>query len=235
MERGAITVSLLAGGSAFTRLQTVTVENGGSFPGSLALSTTTALGGEGTYWLRDWLGLRVQASYAPGEFQLRMSEEGRDSLLGADAGPSDLRFSDIAIYTYDARAVVALPFTVQPARLTGMLGVGGATFVADDKDAGGLDAAMEGASTRTRLSGVIGLGLRIPLRSGRVALSFELTDHVARSPVPANDGRILLRTDRLRVVNDAHPASPDDSAYYLHDVSFFGGLVFRLREGRRPQ
>lgn len=227
---GSVTLSLLAGGSAFSKLQSVTVDAGvdSTYPAELAIATTTALGMESTYWIRSWIGVRVQAAYAPAEFQLRMREDSRDSLLGPDAGPSDLRFSDVSVYTYSAALLVDLPFPTGATSPYAFIGVGGSTFLADDAEARGLDAAMAGDDDLTRLATVLGAGLRVPLRGGRVALSFEFSDQITRTPVPANDDRVLYRSDAFSVLNAAHPTAPDDSAFYVHDISFFAGLVFRI-------
>lgn len=230
---GAITISLLAGGSAFSKLQPVTVETPGgeTYPAALALSTTTTLGAEVSYWLRNWLGLRLQGSYAPGEFQLRMREERRDSLLGPDAGPSDLRFSDVSAYTYAGAAVLNLPLATGRTQPYALLGAGAVSYGADEQDARGLEAAFEGSDRSTRVAGLAGLGLRVPLREGSVALTFELTDHVSRTPVPGDDDRLLLDTEGFDVFNRHHPEDSEGSTRYVHDVSFFVGLFFRFGGG----
>lgn len=234
VRRGGFTLSLQAGGSAFTTVQDVTVERsdgtGEDYPSSLAVSTSTAIGGEATYWFREWLGLRLQAAYVPSEFELRMQEADRDSLLGPTSGPNELRFSGVSIYNYDLLAVLS-PVIGSRTHPYLLVGGGASSFIADSKGAAGLDSVFSGARQSTSGSALLGAGLRVPLKGGRVALSFELTNHLTRSPVPGKTGRELLDDGMVRVVDTPHPAAQDDNAYWLYHVSFFAGLTFAPGSG----
>ena len=79
-----------------------------------------------------------------------------------------------------------------------------------------------------RMAGRAGIGVKIPLASARVALSFEIVDHVTRSPLRANDDRVLLDTGELRVRNRAHPMAADTNVHYAHAIGVAAGLTFSL-------
>jgi len=227
-KQGDFTVLMFGGGSAYTRLQNVTVADtmrADSFPARLALSTTTTVGLGGSFWFRDWLALRVTVSYAPTHFTLRMEEADRDSLLGPDAGTALLRFSDASVYTFATTAEFAMPSAGKRVAPYLLMGAGAVTFTVDDQE--GSTLADEVGSGRTDLAAMLGAGMRVRLQGNRVSLAFELTDHFTRSPVPANTGRTLATTDELVLINRSHPAASDDSASYVHDVTFAAGLVFR--------
>lgn len=233
--RASVTVH--AGGTAFTRFQHVTLEATGSpqgtYPASLSSATAASLGADLTLWFSDWVGTRLHLGYAPSSFEVRLTEEDRVEVLGDESDYQRLDYSDMSIFTAGGAAVLALPIRssrgVAPYVL---LGGGGTLYAADERGARGLDAAFDGESIAIAFAAVAGLGVKIPLASARISLSFEITDHVTPTPVPGDDDRILLETGDLRVTNRLHAMADDTETAYVHAVAVAAGLTFAL--GREP-
>lgn len=228
--RVALMITMHAGGTAFTRMQNITVEVPGStqgtYAGSLAASTAATLGADLTVWFRPWLGARLHMVYAPSNFELRLTEEDREEVLGTEADYRSLNYSDLSLFSLTGAIVLALPIQSSHVAPYALLGMGGALLSADDRGAQNLETAFEGNAAAAGLVAVAGAGLKIPLNTGRVSLSFEITDHVMRSPIPVHDDRVLLDTSDLRVVNRQHPSAVEDDARYMHSVGIAAGVSF---------
>ena len=229
-DRAALSVTLHAGGTAFTRMQNIAVEAPGSpqgsYPGSIAASTSASLGADLTLWFRPWLGARLHFLYAPSNFELRVTEEDREEILGEGADYQSLDYSDLSLFTLTGAVVLALPIKSTHVAPYALMGLGGALLVADDRGAQGLDSAFDGHGAATRAAALAGIGIKIPLNTGRVSLSFEITDQVMRTPIPEHDDRVLLETSALSVVNRQHPLGLRDDARYTHAVGIAAGLSF---------
>lgn len=222
-----------AGGTAFTRFQNVTLEAlatpGSEYPAKIAASTAASLGADLTLWLRRWLGARIDFVYAPSNFELRLVEEDRVEVLGDESDYQGLDYSDLSLFALNAAGVLALPIPSRHISPYVLLGAGATLLVADDRGAQGLDAAFDGRSSAFGVTGIAGLGVKIPLRggnAGRVSLSFELVDRISRTPVSANDDRVLLETADLRVFNRLHAADQEGDAKFVHGVGISAGLTF---------
>jgi len=228
----ALTASIHAGGTAFTRFQLVTVEAPGSpegsYSGSLAASTAASLGANLTAWFTPWLGARLHFGYAPATFEVRLTEEDREDVLGDASGYQALSYSDMSVFTISGAAVLVLPIPSTRVAPYVLVGAGGSLFTADDRGAQGLDSAFAGHDVAMRGAGVAGIGVTIPLTAARVSLSFELTDHMTVTPIEANDGRVLLDDAQLRVVNRVHASVADASARYIHAIGIAAGLSFAI-------
>lgn len=226
----ALSVTVHAGGTAFTRMQNITVEAAGllqpSYPGEIAASTAATLGADMTLWFRPWLGARIHFLYAPSNFELRLTEEDREEVLGEASSYESLDYSDLSLFMMTGAVVLALPIRSAHVAPYALLGLGGALFSADRRGAQGLDAAFDGYATAMQGVAVAGIGLKIPLNAGRVSLSFEITDHVMRTPIPEHDDRVLLDTGTLRAINQQHPLAVEDDARYMHSVGIAAGLSF---------
>lgn len=225
-----LTTTMHAGGAAFTRFQNVTLETDAgpeTYPASIAASASVTLGADLTVWFQPWLGVRLDLVYVPSNFEVRLAEEDREAVLGADADYRTLDYSDLSMFDLNAAVVLALPIRSAQVAPYAFFGGGGAYLTADERDARGLDSALDGHATQVFLTGLAGFGVRIPLEEARVSLTFEIADRVFRSPIPSGDDRVLLDTGELRVVNRPHPNAVDSNAHYTHAVGISAALSFR--------
>ena len=228
-----LTVSVHAGGTAFTRFQNVTLEAPASpqvtYPARIAPSTAATLGADLTLWFRPWLGARLDLMYAPSNFELRLAEDDRIEVLGADADYRSLDYSDLSLFSLTVAGVVALPIQSTRVAPYAVVGAGAALLVADDRGANGLEEALGGSSAAFDFAGIAGLGVKIPLRTaqaGRVSLSFEIIDRITPTPVRANDDRVLMEDGEVRIVNRLHESDLEGDARYTHGVGIAAGLTF---------
>ena len=231
--RVGFTVTLHAGGTAYTRFQNVTLEADGApepeYPAELAASTAATLSADFTVWFRPWIGSRIDFIYSPSNFEVRLSEEDRVDVLGEEADYQGLEYSDVSMFSITAAGVLALPIPSTHVATYALGGAGATLLRADDRGAAGLDRAFDGGPTAFDVAGIAGIGMKIPLRGGaggRVSLSFELVDRITRTPVRANGGEILLETDGIRVINRLHATNQEGDAKFVHAVGFTAGLSF---------
>ena len=231
--RVGLTVTVHAGGSAFTRFQNVTLEapatEQGSFPAALAASTAAALGADLTLWIRPWIGARLDFVYAPSNFEVRLAEEDRVAVLGEERDYRGLDYSDLSMFSLTVAGVLALPIPSRHIAPYALIGAGVTMLTADDRGANGLQNAFGGSSSAFDVAGIAGIGVKIPLRggnAGRVSLSFELLDRITPTPIRANDGQHLLDTDEIDVFGVLHEADQESDARYVHGVGIAAGLSF---------
>ena len=228
-----LTVTLHAGGTAYTRFQNVTLEAFGApqpdYAAHLAASTAATLGADLTLWFRPWLGARLDFLYSPSNFEVRLTEEDRNEVLGPDADYAGLEYSDLSMFSLTAAGVLALPIPSTHVATYALFGAGATMLRADERGAAGLERAFGGDANAFDVAGIAGIGMKIPLRggsAGRVSLSFELVDRITRTPVRADGGETLLDTGDIRVFNRLHATDLESDAKYVHAVGFTAGLSF---------
>lgn len=228
-----LTVSVHAGGAAYTRFQNVTLETAGllqpEYPAELAASTAATLSADLTVWFRPWIGTRLDFIYSPSNFEVRLTEEDQVEVLGDEADYQGLEYSDLSMFSLTAAGVLALPIPSTHVATYALVGAGATLLRADERGAMGLDRAFDGDDSALGVTGIAGIGMKIPLRggsAGRVSLSFELLDRITGTPVRANGGEVLLEDGDLRVVNRLHASAIESDAKYVHAVGFTAGLSF---------
>ena len=187
-------ISALSGGAAHSDLQRSDaraewVETGGleqrDFSRRLSPATALAVGGAAGYWVTPWWGVRLQGTLIPSRFEVSVSQREKaqlpeDSLLmGSD------RFSDLRIWTADLQFTFRAPFTPR-GRVApyGFLGAGMVRYDALNNQPLPPEAESSfSGRPPTKASAVFGIGALVPLQRRGLALSFELSDHVVRTPV----------------------------------------------------
>lgn len=232
-DRAGLTVTLHAGGTAFTRFQDVTLEAQGTpqleYPADIAASTAASLGADLTLWLRPWLGARLDFLYSPTNFELRLTEEDRVEVLGEESDYRGFDYSDLSIYSVMLAGVLALPVPASDVATYALLGAGATMLRADDRGAHGLERAFSGGGIAFDVAAIGGIGVKIPLRggtAGRVALSFEVVDRITRTPIRANEGSTLREADDMRILNRLHTADIEGDTRWVHGVGIAAGLSF---------
>lgn len=170
------------GGAAFTDLQRAPLEVGersGSRVQRLMVDASPSVGVALGYWAKPSWGVRVQSGVALTRYSLLVPGEPNHAMVDS-GGPN------LWIWSHDANLLVRAPVTpggrIVPYGIAG----GGVLFykAAEDQRAG----PFEFARTTYRPAFLLGLGAMVPLEQGGTALSFELLDHIARTPVEAPGG-----------------------------------------------
>jgi hypothetical protein len=210
---GGLVVSVFAGGAAYTDLQRsaarveLSSEAGppasAEFTRRLSPQTSPALALTAGYWFTPYWGIRGHVGMAPSRFGVVVSER-EAALLPVDSlllGPS--HFAPVTIWTADVQVLIRAPFT--PRGRVAPYGIVGAGVIRYDAGSSAplppeAEPAFAQKDVPTKAAIMIGAGAIVPLQRHNLALNFELTDHIARTPVERTPSRMLSQGSAIRVV-----------------------------------
>lgn len=186
---GTWTLTAELGGAAFSDFQRgrarpvdESVELG-EFERRVSGRTSTTVGARATYWLFDGWGVRVGAAFVPSGFSV-WNEEAAQRVLDERGTGEPAVYAPLRIWMADLAAVFRLPRVFGRVAPYGVAGGGvvryGAGYEAElppearSRFAGGV---------RTGAAAVVGVGGAIPLQRRSLLLSFEITNHMTRTPL----------------------------------------------------
>lgn len=230
---GSVAVSLYAGGAAFSPFQRSAVSAAGApeYDRRVSAHTSTALGAEFMWWLSPSWGLRLHGSFLPSRFDVQQDAvEPRSRSLAA--GDSTV-WRGLNVVLADVSALIRPPFTF--GRVAPYAIIGGGVVSYRPRGSGPLPPGLESAfgdGARTAFAGVAGIGAAVPLQRDNLILSFAVTDHVTRTPVPAGDEPLLPEPAAGTVVEVDAPVEHHDRVSITSNVRLMVGLTVPLR-GRR--
>jgi hypothetical protein len=186
--------SLGAGGAAFTDFQRGTARR---IPGDatapelrdfrrrLSARTTATGGGSATYWAADTWGVRGSIAYAPSAFSV-WNEGPAQRVLDERMGGDRAIYAALDVWLAAGAAVFRLPVSAGRVVPFGIAGAGLVSYAVRGAEALPPEARQRFAAGAWRApAAVVGLGAVIPLERENLLLSFELTNHIA--PTPLND------------------------------------------------
>lgn len=223
-QRGTVTLSLFGGGVAFTDFRREVAWLGPDQPFEQRLSAQTSILGAGalTLWLGRRAALRVHASWTPSRFETRSTEtytmrEEQDE----EQAPT---LSRLDIWMYDADLLFRLPLSLGRVEPYGVVGAGAVDYqlrTGEDEVVPVPAAAAFDGNHQRRFAGVLGLGALIPLERHRLLLNFELSSHIAKTPL--SEG--IMPLDAIDPEADARV----DEVGYTSSVRLMLGLTIPLR------
>jgi hypothetical protein len=186
-RRHELTLGLAGGGAAFSDFQRAqAVADGDVFDRRISAQTTVAFSGTVTYWISRYWGVRAQASYSPSRFVQRTP--------GEAMGEEQALYAPLAVYMMDGDVLFRAPIVLGRVAPYGLIGAGMIEYRADPGTDDPLPAEVEETfegDRQRRFAGVMGVGAVIPLDRHPFRLTFELSNHVSRSPVEApSAGRV---------------------------------------------
>jgi hypothetical protein len=191
---GTWMLSAALGGAAFSDFQRSTATAAqpdpglGTFERRVSARTTVTAGGAITYWILDGWGLRAGVSFAPSAFAVwndARAQRVLDELADWEREPS----ARLGVWFADAAALFRLPIRLGTVTPYGLVGGGLVEYRASGPGEVPPEARARFADGPSRSAALVfGAGAVVPLQQRRVLLSFELTNHVARSPLN-DDGR----------------------------------------------
>ncbi len=227
-----IVATVFAGGAAFTGLQGVWVEpsertdGSGRYAGSMAARAAGVFGGSVAWWPRDW-GVRVGGSYIPTRLEVRMSPEARQAL--GNTRVLDPGLDRFDAWTAEAAALVRLPLEVGQLYPYALVSLGAMGFRVASAD------SVTSDDWRVGPAAGIGVGAIVPLTGSRLGLSFELTDRLSRTPIPASAGASsdLAHSPGIVVVvpgdgGESGNFGPPSRVSLVHQVRITAGFTYRL-------
>lgn len=175
------TVGLAAGGAAFSAFQRGQATAGFTeFDRRLSAQTTVAASGNVTYWMTRRWGLRAHGSFSPSRFVLNEAEQA-SGRVSAEAS-----FARLSIFMADVDLLFRVPVLWGRVAPYALVGAGAVEYRADPATTEPIPAEAARSfrsGSRRRFAGVFGVGARVPLDQHAFHLTFELTNHLTRSPV----------------------------------------------------
>ena len=216
---GGLVLSAYSGGAAHTDLQRSTARVNFSLAGlstersytrRLSPSTSPTFGVAVGYWpTRRW-GFRAQAGFTPSRFEVTVSDREKAGLPADSAVLGTARYAGLRIWSYDVNLLFRAPFTPR-GRVApyGIVGAGLVRYQPGRDETIPPDALETFGDGRqpTRIAALIGAGALVPLQRSNLALAFELTDHIVRTPVAAGAGSQLFDSG-VRLTLDPPRESP---------------------------
>jgi hypothetical protein len=238
---GGLVLSAWGGGAAFSDLQRFSAEARWQLPTGelqsraldrrLSAITSPVIGIALAYWWSPNWGIRTQLGYSPSRFDVSTPEDEMPRVEAQTTNPEESRFRSLGIMSVDAQLLYRLPFTpgdrVAPYALAG---VGMLRYSTSGRDPLPPEAqpAFLTQSSRDKPAGVFGLGVLVPLQREHFALSFELTDHIARTPFTRSFAAQLL-DGPVTVLSSQRTAPRDNRVNMTNHVSLLVGFSWLMR------
>jgi hypothetical protein len=156
----------------------------GDFSRRVSARTAGSLGAWVSYWVADSWGVRAGMAYVPSSFTVWNDESARRALDLSTPADDDPGYASLDIWMAHAAAVFRFPHPFGRVRPYGIAGGGLIRYHVSD------DGAMP-PEARGRFAGgdgqagaaMFGIGAAIPLQRGNLLMSFELTNHLSRTPL----------------------------------------------------
>ena len=181
-----LSVSLFGGGIAFSDFRRESAPVSGDVPLERRLSASTSYVAAGalTYWLNDRIGMRLHGSFSPSRLEVRRygMPDAELRTIAAD----DLPLSGLDVWMYDADVLIRLPLPLGRVHPYGIAGVGALEYRLQTAEQEVVPEAVSRAfedEHQRRIAGVIGVGAVVPLERYRLLLTFELANHIVRTPL----------------------------------------------------
>jgi opacity protein-like surface antigen len=154
----------------------------GDFQRRVSAQTSITTGGSIAYWFSPVWGVRLAGSYAASRFSV-WNEEGAQRAFDEHA-PDDTAHAALGIWM--ANTAIVFRFPVQFGRVLpyGVAGAGVVSYQSDGSESLPPEARAHFADGRsTAPAAVFGVGAVVPLQRRDLMLSFELTNHLTRTPL----------------------------------------------------
>ncbi len=184
---GNATVTLSAGGAAFTDFQQDPARILAPVPTSeftrrISAQTTATAAATVSVWLSPTAALQVGGSFTPTRF--RVTNTGVPA-IGGDTPEDTMRYARLDLWSVDARVALRPALSLGRVYPYAILGGGVVRYaVRGDATQVPTEARAQFASgSRTQGALVLGAGAMIPLQRKRLLLTFDLTDHLTRTPL----------------------------------------------------
>lgn len=236
-EAGTVMTTLEIGGVAFSdfarsraRPVSGTVPLG-DFTRRISARTAASVGGWVGWWFRRGVGVRAGASYAPSSFTVWNDENAQRALdeMGNDAPPPE--YASMRVLMANASMMFRFPHSFGRVVPYGIIGGGVVRYAASDT------AAMPPEARRRFAGGewvtgalMFGVGATIPLQRRNLLMSFELTNHMARTPLADGAAAQVFEMSGIPVeIGSAGSDAGEEDVSMTNHVRLAIGLTLPLR------
>lgn len=187
--------------------------------------TSTAIGTYVSFWPnRNW-GIRLHGTYAPTRFETFMRDSEADFAGMPQSSEGSVRLAGLNIFTADLQALFRLPTIKNRVLLYGIIGGGIARYGV----VAGAEPVPEEAEGeferghRVRAGGMLGLGAMLPFENRAFRLHFELTNHLAATPIEGGDPQTVQLPEGTIEFNPQDEPSGDERVGVMNAVKFMVG------------
>ena len=234
---GGLALSVYSGGAAHSDLQrsaaraewpVAGVTQSREFARRLSPATAPALGMSAAYWPSQWWGIRASAGLVPTRFEVTVSDREKAGLPADSVLVGTTRYAGLRVWTYDVELMFRAPFTPRQRIVPyGLIGGGAVRYQSFGEDPLPPEArsAFGSGNQPTRAAAVIGVGALVPLQRNNLALSFELTDHLVRTPIERTGGSELDGSG-IRLTTDPTAEPGDGRVTLTSHVRLLIGLTW---------
>ena len=234
---GTFMLTVEVGGAAFSdfeRTQARPLDGGlelGDFARRVSARTAGSAGAWASYWIRDGLAVRAGISFVPSSFTVWNEDIARAALESLQPAEADPTYASLSIWMANLSGVFRFPHSFGRVTPYGIVGAGVVRYHASGDAAMPPEARGRFASGgRQTGAGVIGIGAAIPLQRRNLLMTFELTNHIARTPLGNDSAGEMFELGGVAMQID-----PDDISSGEGDVSMTShvrlalGLTLPLR------
>jgi hypothetical protein len=234
---GTWLLTVEVGGTAFSdlaRTRARTVSNDvelGDFSRRVSARTAGSAGGSISYWIGDGWGVRAGMSYVPTSFTVWNDDTFRRALDTGSSDDHDPSYASLDIWMAHASAVFRFPHAFGRVTPYGLAGGGVIRYGASD-DAAIPPEARAAFADGTWQGGaaMLGIGATIPLQRRNLLMSFELTNHISRTPLGARSAGELFELGSVAMQIDPDTdASGESEVGLTSHVRLALGLSLPLR------
>lgn len=232
-------LGLLGGAAAFSDMQrshlrvvrpTAAGAETREFARRVGAETSTVLTANLSFWpSRNW-GLRVSAGWAPTRFETVMRESDAEN-TGLGAGSEEDRLAGLDIWTGDVEALFRLPTIKNRVLPYGIIGGGVARYEVRRGD-GPVPPEAAGEfeqGVKVSPAAVIGVGAMLPFRNRAFRLHFELTNHLAKTPIRGGEEEVVASDQGMVEIDPFDARSTDSRVSLTSSVRFMVGVSWSPR------
>jgi len=187
----SIMITAELGGAAFSDFQRAVARPApaaagefgvGDFRRRVSARTTGTVGGALTWWVAGGAGFRASVSYSPTRFSVWNEDRAQRALDEVNGEPPS--YAKLETWMGSASAVFRFPFIMGRVVPYGIAGVGVVSYrLADDEEVPPEARARFADGGWTGPAIHFGVGSAIPLERHNLMLTFELTNHLSRTPL----------------------------------------------------
>jgi hypothetical protein len=230
---GTWLVTVEVGGAAFTDFQRTTARPAAGlddqvpvFHRRVSAGTTGTVGASSTWWVGDGWGVRAAGSFAPTRFTVWNQGPGQRALEDDDAPV----YARLHVWTASVTAMVRLP--LRTGRPIPYAFVGGGVLqhrLTDTAEVPPEARARFARGSWTGPAAVFGVGSTLPLERGNLLLTFELSNHLTRTPLNDEGQGEWFELGGVPLQLERDPARGTDGIDRTSNLRLTVGLSLPLR------
>lgn len=232
---GTFMFTVEAGGAAFTDFErtqarpVVAGDDMGGFSRRVSAQTAGSVGAWVGYWIVNGWGVRAGMSYVPTSFTVWNDESMQQALDALAPDERDPSYASLDVWMANVSTVFRFPRSFGRVTPYGMVGAGIIRYTPTGEAAMPPEARsrFENGQWQTAAA-MFGVGAAIPLQKRNLLMSFELTNHVARSPLGDGGGETFELAGIPMQLDDGDASGTDEVGVTSH-FRLALGLTLPLR------